>query len=198
MQGVIVLAKLLGEALFHVATQQHKSLYPYKNSIQPNQLVISNYSMLSISISNYKVPIGTILKRPLDYKPLNKIVAHHGVVIGTDIYGKYRIAEITKDNNIRLSTMKQFLSSYSEKDIAFVSFPNTEIKTSDIFSRINRIINYQYNIADLNCISFAQYLVFNSSPHWGSEFLLKLNEFNQTINRKRNKEGRISVYNYYR
>ncbi|MDA0987504.1 MAG: hypothetical protein O3A55_07905, partial [Bacteroidetes bacterium] len=183
MQGVIILSKLLGDVLFHVATQQYMSLYLYKNSIQPNQLEISNYSTFSIFIRNSKVPFGTILKRPLDYKPLAKIISHHGVVIGTDIDGKYRIAEITKDNNIRLSTVKQFLSTYREEDIEFVSFPNTELKISDVFSRIYRIINYQYNIADLNCISFAQYLVFNSSPHWGSEFLLKINEFNQAINR---------------
>jgi hypothetical protein len=130
---------------------------------------------------------GTILFRPLEYLPIIDDYLHHeGVVIGTTASGEEVILEMNNNNvndgvnkkttnnsGIQQVTILGFLNTYGYNYLKVGHEPDSPIEVKILKNRAEKYKYTRYNIAKINCIDFANWLVFGEKRFSFKEMQLK-------------------------
>lgn len=119
-----------------------------------------------IIVNGHTFPVGTILKRPLDNffqrATLINVEYHYAIVLGTTENGSEMLIEMTKNKGVNLITKKEFLvDKFSESEIDLYFKPKNEITRDHIFDRARKFEFDSYDLLDLNCIVFVDFVIFN-------------------------------------
>ena len=130
-----------------------------------NHLPSFNVDKNYILVNGMKVMVGTILKRPLDiyetFSSMN-IEYHYAAVLGTSMEGKEILIEMTKARNVSLVTKQQFLTErFTETQIGIEYLSSGDITREDIIKRAEVFQFKRYNLLDLNCKIFVEYVVLD-------------------------------------
>lgn len=127
-------------------------------------LSIANNSIL---IKGLKIKTGTIIKRPLNINFFNSLnfnpEYHYAVVLGTDSEGAEWVVDMSSGKDVNIIEKKDFLvdNKFSEKDIEFHYIPDNAHLVNEILKRALYFKYCSYDLLDLNCKVFAEYLVLN-------------------------------------
>jgi hypothetical protein len=119
-----------------------------------------------ITVNGQKAPVGTILKRPLDNffqraTQLN-VEYHYAIVLGTSNDGRELLIEMTKSRNVNIITKKEFLvDKFPESVVDFYFTPKNEYSRDYIFDRARKFEFESYDLLDLNCKVFAEFVIWD-------------------------------------
>ncbi len=145
-----------------------KSLRQTNNRTFVNHLPEFDNNKNHIIANGKKVLTGAILKRPLDIIELissRKPEFHYAVVLGTSQRGEEILIEMAKGTNINLVTKNGFLvERFNENQIEIHFNPKTEISREQIIERAKKFQFDDYDLLDLNCKVFVEYLIFDIVP----------------------------------
>ena len=117
-----------------------------------------------ITINSQKAPVGTILKRPLD-NPFQRLTQfdieyHYAVVLGTAVDGRELLIEMTKSRDVNIVTKKGFLvDKFAENDVLVYFLPKRAAARDNIVKRARNFEFSPYDLLDLNCKVFAEFIV---------------------------------------
>ena len=120
-----------------------------------------------------KVKAGNILRRPIVKNLLFGDIYHYCFVYGTSIEGSSVIIEMTLENNVKYSDIKEFLKTHSIDSVEIIN-KETDTKMKDIISRASEWTDDVYHGYTKNCQQFANYCVFGKYVSPGVDFLNKL------------------------
>jgi hypothetical protein len=171
-----VLATIIEEVLTKAGNVDTRTIFPYdfKKLKQLNkwsfmrQLPVFDEKRNYIVVNGNNVPIGTILKRPLDIVEAAsslKMEYHYSFVLGTSINGSELLLEMTKGKDVSVITKKEFLvGRFYEHQIEIHTYPLKYMSREMIIERAKKFEFDIYDLFDLNCKVFVEYVILDILP----------------------------------
>ena len=171
LNNIIVLGTIgsyIGDVGFDKSHKETlKKMRKHMNHSFMNKLPDFHPDKKYIIASGRKINAGSIIKRPLQSKLLQKLEFHYAVVLGHTIDGKQLAIDMTNEDgkNIRLVDINEFMAGYhiSELKIYFNSI-NSKVTQENVIERAKKIEFEIYDLWDLNCKDFAYYCVTGKEP----------------------------------
>lgn len=133
-----------------------------------NHIPDFNPDINHIFVNGKKVMLGTIVKRPLDIIPIlssANFEYHYAIVLGTSTQDEEMLIEMTKSRNVSIVTKQDFLANkFTEQQIIIESLPPQNITREVIIEKAKEFQFDSYNLLDLNCKVFVEYVIWNIAP----------------------------------